>query len=104
MEYTIDSSPGAVNFAPSPVEEVLQNVKFILLTIIGSVPLDRTFGISGRAVDMPTEAAKATMTAEIFRTIHKYEPRATVRQVAYRNPQSEYQGKLLAEVKIDVQL
>ena len=102
MEYMIDSSPVEINFAPTPVEEVLQNVKFILLTVVGSVPLDRKFGVTGLFVDKPTEIAKAMLSAEIFENVHRNEPRVTVKQVAYRDPDREHQGRLLAEVKVEI--
>lgn len=78
MEYkvTLDSK---INFAPgSEVEEILQNVRTILSTRIGTVPLDRDFGIDWSFIDSPLPAAKALFQAAVIDAILDYEPRANV--------------------------
>lgn len=83
MNYlvTLDSS---IDFAPqSEVVEVLQNVRTILTTRLGTVPLDRAFGLSLNSVDMPINVAKALMNAEIIEAIERHEPRAQVQSVDF---------------------
>lgn len=49
-----------VNFAPeTEVVEILQNVRTILATRKGSVPLDRDFGLSWQYLDAPTGCSDA---------------------------------------------
>jgi hypothetical protein len=73
-----------VTFAPETVvEEVLQNVRTILNTRIGTVPLDRAFGISWEAIDKPLPLARAMTKVEIIEAIQKFEPRANVESVEF---------------------
>ena len=53
---TLDST---VNFAPkTEVEEILQNVRTILATRLGTVPLHRGFGVTWEHIDKPLHVAK----------------------------------------------
>ena len=46
--------PSEVNLSPAnKYEEILQNVRTILATPVGSVPLDRDFGVDMRFIDRP---------------------------------------------------
>ena len=104
MEFIVDTSLQDVNFAPDPVEEILQNVKYIMITMKYSVPLDRLFGISGEFIDKPPEIARAIYSAEIIQKIHRHEPRATVTDVisAERVPGEFATGRFNAAVKVRV--
>lgn len=74
----------AVNFAPASVaEEVLQNVRTILLTRIGTVPLHRDFGVSWEHLDKPYPVARALMQATVTEAVESYEPRAQVESVTF---------------------
>jgi phage baseplate assembly protein W len=77
-------------------EEVHQNIRFLLDTQKGSVPLNREFGISLDLLDNPTPAAKQKLIAEIITAIEKWEPRAKVTNVSFEETP---QGKLKPQVK-----
>lgn len=84
-EYAV-SLDGAVDFAPpTEVHEILQNIRTILNTRIGSVPLDRDFGISWEHLDKPVQVAKTRMMVDVIDAIEKHEPRAKVREVKFEN-------------------
>lgn len=88
MNYLIEFSKN-INFSPqSEVEEILQNVRTILSTIKGSVPLDRDFGIDGSYVDAPMPVAKAKLASEIMSAVQKYEPRATITSIDFTGEMS----------------
>lgn len=71
-----------VNLAPNSVtEEVTQNVATIIATERGSVPFDREFGIDRSPIDKPINIGRAKITADIVRTVRKYEPRATIKRI-----------------------
>ena len=53
-----------IDFAPDS-EEIHQNLRTILTTARGSVPLDRNFGIDMSVIDLPIPLYKAKLT-EIF--------------------------------------
>jgi phage baseplate assembly protein W len=106
VEYILQINPdiNEVNFAPNPVEEVLQNVKYILITHIWSVPLRRQFFIDLSFVDQPLPIAKAMYTAEIIEKVHFYEPRAEIVEVisVEREPGDLAKGRLSPTVKVSV--
>ena len=101
MIIDIAAELDGVDFAPSNVlEEVLQNVKTILTTRKGSVPMDRAFGIDGDVVDLPSAVAQAHLSSEIVAAVSRYEPRARVERVIYDG--SEEDGFLRAKVRVSV--
>ncbi len=101
MVIDVTAELGEVDFAPASLEmEVLQNVRTILTTLKGSVPMDREFGVDGDIVDLPSAMAQAKMTSEIVAAVHRYEPRARVERVLYDG--SEQDGFLRARVRVAI--
>jgi len=56
---TIESLPTNIVFGLADVAEVMQNVRIILTTRKGTVPLDRDFGISQEFLDSPINITQA---------------------------------------------
>ena len=79
--YTVTSQPTPINFAPTHIEEVLQCVRMIITTPIGSVPLKRDFGINSELLNFQTEDKLNELKEHIFDIIKKYEPRVTTKNV-----------------------
>ena len=101
MVIDVMAELGEVDFAPdSEQKEVLQNVRTILTTQKGSVPMDREFGIDPDLVDLSSAMAQAKLTAEIVASVNRYEPRARVQQVIYDG--SEQDGFLRARVRVAI--
>lgn len=99
-EFDVTASIEQVCFLPeSKIEEILQNVKTILSTMRGSVPLDREFGISADLVDSPTPAAQARCMAEIVDAVSRHEPRAEIIAVAFSG---DGDGRLIPKVKVRI--
>ena len=95
MKYkvTLDAK---INFAPeSEVEEILQNIRTILSTRIGTVPLDRDFGTTWEHIDKPYPVAKALMQSVVIDAITEYEPRATVEAVEFDDDAADAMEGLL---------
>ena len=83
MKYSV-SMTSAIDFAPaSEIAEILQNIRTILSTRVGTVPLDRNFGLTWKHIDKPYLVARALMKVEIIEAIQKYEPRARVESVEF---------------------
>lgn len=83
MKYTV-ALDGSVDFAPSSTAaEILQNVRTILNTRLGTVPLARDFGISWDAVDRPLNVARTIMQGVVTDAIMEFEPRARVEAVTF---------------------
>lgn len=85
-----------INFAPLTVlDEVDQNIKCILTTVAGTVPLERAFGLDSSSTDLPTPFLQSQMTNKIVAAIQDYEPRAVVDNVTY---ESDGHGKVTPKV------
>lgn len=92
--------PEIIDIAPkNDVNEILQNVRTILATTKGTIPLDREFGIDGSVIDMPTMQAQAYLTNEIFQAIRRYEPRVSIDNITF---DGEISGKLIPKVVITI--
>ena len=101
MVIDVTAELGSVNFAPeNELEEILQNVRTILTTRKGSVPMDREFGIDGDIQDLPIGTAQAKFSVEIVEAVNRFEPRARVKQVIYDG--NEQDGLLRARVRVAV--
>ena len=82
-------------------EEIMQNVKTILSTVKGTVPLDREFGIDKKILDLPIGIAQAAITAAVVVAVNKFEPRVKVRRVFYSGSNS-MEGKLTPSVEVTI--
>lgn len=93
-----------INFSPNTeTEEILQNVRTILKTRVGTVPLDRDFGISWDYIDQPTPVARALFQEAVIDAILEYEPRASVVSVNLDdNPSLAIDGVLKPTVIINI--
>lgn len=80
------------------LEEVIQNVKTILMTVKGEVPLDRDFGTDRKILDLPISVVTAKITAAIVEAVNKFEPRARVTRVTYEQTQEETLDGILKPV------
>jgi len=80
-----------IHFAPATLEEeVAQNVRMILSTVQGELPLDRAFGLASGAIDEPMAIAQARLTSLIIAAVQAYEPRATVVQVSFEGDEANH--------------
>ncbi|MFJ7407115.1 MULTISPECIES: GPW/gp25 family protein [unclassified Lysinibacillus] len=70
-----------IDFGATGVDEILQNVAFIMATAMMSCPLDREFGLDMTVIDRPINIAKARITADITAAVHKFEPRALIESI-----------------------
>lgn len=83
MKYEITKG-GCVDYAPeSETAEIIQNVRTILNTRIGTVPLHRDFGISWEHLDKPLPVAMSIMQGVIVDAVSEFEPRAKVEKVTF---------------------
>lgn len=84
MSRYVVSLGSAVDFSPeTTAAEIVQNIRTILSTRVGTVPLHRDFGISWEHVDKPYPVAKQLMMVEIIEAVEKFEPRAKVESVEF---------------------
>lgn len=70
------------------MENISECLQVLYSTPVGSVALDRDFGIDWSFLDLPMPAAKAQLESELIQKTKKYEPRVQVQEVQW-----EYDGK-----------
>jgi phage baseplate assembly protein W len=99
---TVESLPANIAYGLSGVPEVMQNVRTILTTRRGTVPLDRDFGISFDFLDSPINLTRAKAEQEIFLQLKKYEPRAILKQILWET--DVISGQILPSVKVEIYL
>ena len=98
MEMTIFATPGRLEIGAAGNQEIIQNIKIIVTTWKGSVPLDREFGIDASFIDKPLPVAKALARAAIVDAVHRYEPRVEITNIDWRQTQSNVMIGRLAPV------
>lgn len=81
----------------SPADDVRLSVRTLFETPVGTVPLDRDFGVDTTIVDLPYDQAAARLHSEYAKKLIKYEPRARVRRVTVS---ADAKGKVITEVVI----
>ena len=83
------------------IKEIVQNVRLIISTMKGSVPMARDFGISPQWIDRPVPIVKAQMIVDIREAVERWEPRVTVKEVTFAEDTS-VPGHLLPTVHIEI--
>lgn len=104
MIYTV-TLDGTIDFAPqTEVAEILQNVRTILVGVVGSSPLNRDFGLSWKHLDKPLPVAYTLLQAEVIEKIEEYEPRATIQSVEFEDTTDDdaMEGRLRPRVIISI--
>lgn len=104
MELLVNSSDlKKVKIGATGLTEIAQNVRTILTTIRGTVPLDRSFGVSGNLLDLPLPVAQARFSTEIVQEVEKQEPRVKVLRVQFKEDrEGAIEGTLLPIVTIQI--
>lgn len=93
-------APLQIDFAARGILEVLQNLKVLMLTPIGSQMLDRTLGLDLSFIDKPIPQAQAMIVSEIVDKVPRFEPRVQVSDVAFP-PSNAADGNMLVAMTID---
>lgn len=101
MEYVIDTSkPVQLNWAAKEAERIVQNVYNLINTWRYEIAYNRIKGIDPSLLDKPADVAAALYTAEVYRMVAEYEPRATVKEVIYLGVDSD--GHMQFKVVVDI--
>lgn len=81
--------------------DILRCLTVLYGSRIGTLALDRDFGIDWSFVDMPMPSAKAMIEAELITKTKKYEPRAVVKQITWTGDAAL--GLIKPKVVIDIE-
>jgi len=105
MSYKVSATDlKAIQFSEkNELNAVLQNIAVILSTPMGTVPLNRDFGVDWSFLDKPAPVAKALMVAPVREAIERWEPRATVLGVSFSEDPAR-PGVLIPTVEVDISL
>lgn len=102
--YTVDTTTEwQQQYGATSITAILQNVRNILSTTCGTVPLDRTFGIRQTYLDKPQAEAMALFTGEVIAEVEKQEPRVRVLRVEFAPRTNDAaDGRLYPVVTLEV--
>lgn len=78
-------------------DEISRNLSTLYSTVEGSVPLDRSFGLSSEYISYPLPVAENMIALDIVEKTEIYEPRAEVREVTFEH---DIDGQLIPRVLI----
>lgn len=76
-------------------EEILKCLQTLYETPVGTVALDRNFGLNWDFLDLPMQQAKGRLTIEMIEKTRMYEPRVSIENVNFTQNND---GKLKAKV------
>ena len=84
-------------------EEIIQNVNVIVTTIMGNVPLDRKFGISGEIIDTSSVKGKSKLMIYLLESVQDFEPRIEVTAVDFiEDIKSAEKGTLIPRLEVRI--
>lgn len=78
MDFQIEYS-----FSGENLEELDRQLRLLLTTRAGTMPLDRDFGLEMNFLDRPPEVAKTLLVAETTQKVAKYIPEIRVKAVTF---------------------
>lgn len=96
MNQTVGVQVGATGLA-----QLEQEIRTVLATRKGSVPLDRNFGLSWEYIDLPVTEALPYIVAEIGQQLEKFVPRIKVRDIAFSSD-NPVEGQLKPIVTVEI--
>ena len=104
MELTVDMRlPAGVQIGARRLAGLAQEIRTVLSTRKGSVPLDRSFGIDWDIVDLPMPQALPLLVAEVGQALERQVRRIRVRDVIYDNALLDtVDGKLKPRVIVEI--
>ena len=103
MDIVVDTiQPVAVEVGATGIRQLAQEIRTLLSTAKGSVPLDRDFGIDWSLVDMPTPEARSMYIAEVAAQIHKYIPRVRFKGIKFPDTGDAIEGYVGVALTVEI--
>lgn len=96
MNQTVGIQVGATGLS-----QLEQEIRTVLSTRKGSVPLDRKFGLSWDYIDLPITEALPYIVAEIGQQLEKFVPRIRVRDISFSSDKP-VDGQLKPIVTVEI--
>lgn len=83
-------------FSEDENKEIRRKLALLYSTAVGTMPVDREFGINAEFLDLPIPAAKAMYTAEIAEKTAKFVPEVTLSEVIWEyNDKNELKARVV---------
>lgn len=95
------ASPAQARIGATGIAQLEQEIRTVLATRKGSVPLDRDFGLSWDFIDLPITEAMQHMVAEIGQQLEKHVPRIRVRDIVFTST-NPVEGLLQPTVTVEI--
>lgn len=111
MDFVVDTTlPAGIVIGATGLTGLAQEIRTVLATRKGSVPLDRDFGVDWSFVDTPLPDVPPRFVAEVSRQLEKYVPRIRVLEVRFKPREqttaqaasNAAEGKLFPIVKVAI--
>lgn len=104
MEITVNmSQPVAVEVGATGLRGLAQEIRTVLSTAKGSVPMDRNFGLSWDTVDLPMPQVLPLFISDIVEALEANVPRIRVKDVQFGNSTEDtLDGVLLPIVTVEI--
>ena len=84
MDFVVDlRKPTDVEIGLTGLRQLAQEIRTLLKTRKGSVPLDREFGVSWEIIDKPLPAVRQLVIAEVAWQIERYIPRVKFKSIEF---------------------
>lgn len=97
--YTVTNNIEPIIWGADGTKSILQCVKMIITTSVGTVPLDRGFGIDMSLLDTQNADGLSKYADYIKDLVHKYEPRVNVKNVEVTPNEEQPFIKVFVELK-----
>lgn len=97
MDFVVDTTlPANIVIGATGLTGLAQEIRTVLTTRKGSVPLDRDFGVDWSFVDAPLPEVQPRYVGEVARQVEKYVPRVRVLDVSFKSTTSGPAGRAAA--------
>jgi phage baseplate assembly protein W len=95
------ATQGELDLAATGINEVLQNVRVITNTAVGTVMGDRKFGLDDKYLDAPQNAAQSMIVAEVCAGLTYFEPRVTFKRMLFDLDKVTFAMNVTLSIDID---
>ena len=86
---------------PDKREKIIQGIKTLVSTPIGSVPLDRGFGIDFSFIDKPADIAKQLFTSQFYDKLNKYFPEIKIESIEFIEKEQSIYGRFYPVIRLE---
>ena len=103
MLYEVSGVRQNIDWEATGVDDILQNISYILTTVMGTVPYRLGWFIDPAIIDMQQALAQQKIIRDVFTAIREHEPRAIYRDIRFVQTVSErIDGYLMPVVTVEI--